>query len=343
MCRMLAVVSRDPIALDAAIAEELEPFTEQSRLHRDGWGVGWYSAAQIEQALDGGADGADGGADGTGGGADGADGREDGSDERARAAASGLAVAAREVEAVAGALSEPLPVRRTPQIRRRIDPAFEDVAYREALAEATGPMMLVHLRKASPGLPLQLTNTHPFREGEAVFAHNGQFDLPDGLREAILARGGRRPEGTTDSELFLSLIDAQLRDAAPSSPPSAYAADRAATTGGVACADTIATAIQRAAAELTALELEIGTRVPEPLNCLYMTPDLLIAYQQSDPAQAKPYHEADNYTLRYQVAEDRVIVATSGIPAPGWSELADGHCVVVSREDLSVVVVPPLD
>ena len=284
MCRLLGVVSREPISLDRAVAEEIEPFTAQSEVHSDGWGVAWFEAA-------------DGAGSPEGSGAAG------GSERPADAEAS-------------DARPMPLPNPRRPQIRRHLDVARESAAYREAVRSATGPMMLIHLRKASPGLALRIDNTHPFREGETVFAHNGQFDLPEGLREAVLARGGRTPEGTTDSELYFSLIELHARDTDP------------------------ATAVQRAAAEITALSLEHGTRVPEALNCLYMTPDLLIAYQQSDPAQARPHHTADNYSLRYRIDADRVIVASTGIPQTGYLEVGEGQVLVVHRHDLSVSVRP---
>ena len=260
MCRLLGVVSREPISLDSAVAEEIEPFTAQSEVHSDGWGVAWFDAA--------------------------------------------------EPTSLGGA--------RRPQIRRRLDVARESAAYREAVHVAKGPLMLIHLRKASPGSALRIENTHPFREGETVFAHNGQFDLPEGFREAVLARGGRTPEGTTDSELFFSLIELHARDTDP------------------------ATAVQRAAAEITALSLEHGTRVPEALNCLYMTPDLLIAYQQSDPAQARPHHTADNYSLRYRLDADRVIVASTGIPQTEYLDVGEGQALVIHREDLSVSLRPRL-
>lgn len=278
MCRLLGVVSREPISLDRAVAEEIEPFTAQSEVHSDGWGVAWFEAADGPGAADG----------------------------------SGASAAA----AARGTGPVPLSNPRRPQIRRRLDVARESAAYREAVRAAMGPMMLIHLRKASPGLALRIDNTHPFREGETVFAHNGQFDLPEGLREAVLARGGRAPEGTTDSELYFSLIELHARDTDP------------------------ATAVQRAAAEITALSLEYGTRVPEALNCLYMTPDLLIAYQQSDPAQARPHHTADNYSLRYRIDADRVIVASTGIPQTGYLEVGEGQVLVVHRNDLSVSVRP---
>lgn len=283
MCRLLGVVSREPLSLDAAVGEQLAPFVDQSEVHGDGWGLAWFDAAD---------------------GPTGADARPAGGPSSADEHPAGIARRA------------VLPNPRRPQIRRQLDAARESAAYREAARAATGPLMLIHLRKASPGLPLQLSNTHPFREGETVFAHNGQFDLPPGLREAILARGGRSPEGTTDSELFFSLVELHAREAEP------------------------ALAVQRAAAELTALSLEHGTRVPEALNCLYMTPELLIAYQQSDPAQARPHHTPDNYTLRYRMDADRVIVASSGIPQTDHLEVGEGQALVIHRSDLSVSLRP---
>src|SRR5699024_7293120 len=100
---------------------------------------------------------------------------------------------------------------RRPQIRRHLDVARESAAYREAIHAATGPMMMVHLRKASPGLPLEIRNTHPFREGETVFAHNGQFDLTAALREALLARGGRRPRSEEHTSELQSRFDLVCR------------------------------------------------------------------------------------------------------------------------------------
>ena len=284
MCRLLGVVSREPLSLDEAVAEEIEPFTAQSEVHRDGWGVAWFESDQPDRPGEADAPGS-GRADEAGG---------------------------------AGTAGSRLGNPRRPQIRRHLDVARESAAYREAIHAATGPMMMVHLRKASPGLPLEIRNTHPFREGETVFAHNGQFDLTPALREALLARGGRGPAGTTDSELFFSLVELHAREEDP------------------------AAAVQRAAAELTALCLEHGARVPESLNCLYMTPDVLVAYQQSDPEQARRHGRPHVYALRYRIDADRVIVASSGIPQTEYLEVGEGQALVIDRARLSVAVRPQL-
>src|SRR5690625_5834402 len=132
------------------------------------------------------------------------------------------------------------------------------------------------------------------------------------MREAILGRGGRRPEGTTDSILFFSLVELHARRADP------------------------AAAVQRAAAEITQLCLQHGTRVPESLNCLYMSPDVLVAYQQYDPGQAQPHHLPDNYILRYRVEPDRVVVASSGITQERYEVLHEGEAQVIIIRPLMV-------
>src|SRR5699024_5052457 len=109
----------------------------------------------------------------------------------------------------------PIPPARGPTgptNRRRCGRACGAAPTRPAPPAPTGTPE--RTRRASVGLALTPENTHPFVEGEVTFSHNGQFDLSDQLRTRILARGGRAPVGTTDSELFLSLVTAwaaQLR------------------------------------------------------------------------------------------------------------------------------------
>ena len=45
--------------------------------------------------------------------------------------------------------------------------------YHELAHRRRGDLGLVHLRWATPGLPVEARNTHPFRHGAAVMAHNG--------------------------------------------------------------------------------------------------------------------------------------------------------------------------
>lgn len=217
------------------------------------------------------------------------------------------------------------PAPLLPHLRRGTDTARVSNAYGDTIAEARGEVIVVHLRRASVGLALTPENTHPFVEGPVTFSHNGQFDLSDELRERILARGGRAPLGTTDSELFLSLITAWADELPPRDGPLDWAL-----------------AVQHAAAELTALSLELFGRPPESLNCLLSMPGTLVAFAQHDPPQAPDDQPAEVYDLRWRADHDRVLVSSTGYPQAGFATLDQGAALTVHRGTLRVQEHPPL-
>ncbi len=93
------------------------------------------------------------------------------------------------------------------------DPARYATARDAALARRLDPL-IVHLRKASPGLAVTRDNAHPFRIGGALFAHNGSLRHPGRLPV-------RDPDvigGTTDSERWFAF----LMEAAAAAPPAGF-------------------------------------------------------------------------------------------------------------------------
>jgi predicted glutamine amidotransferase len=211
------------------------------------------------------------------------------------------------------------PAPMVPLVRRGTDTALASGAYGDAVAEASGEVIVVHLRRASEGLALDLANTHPFVEGGVTFSHNGQFDLSEPLRERLLARGGRTPLGTTDSELFFSLI-------------TAWAGELPLHEGRPDWALAI---------QLTAASQELFGRPPESLNCLLSTPGALVAYAQHDPAQAPADQPVEVYDLRWRAEADRVLVSSTGYPQEGFATLAQGAALTVHRGTLRVEEHPP--
>lgn len=82
------------------------------------------------------------------------------------------------------------------------DPEFLSTAT-DLVAEAG----LAHLRWASPGLPVEERNTHPFLHDGAALAHNGGIYPLDQLSGLLPADWASRLHGTTDSEhYFLALL-----------------------------------------------------------------------------------------------------------------------------------------
>lgn len=201
-----------------------------------------------------------------------------------------------------------------PRVRKGIDTARASTAYGEAVAEADGDLTVVHLRRASEGLVLTLENTHPFVEGDVTFSHNGQFDMPAGFREHVLSLGGRPVEGTTDSELYFSLITLHARE------------------------HGWAEAVQRAAMDVHRLVTERGGRIPEGLNCLLTTPHELVAYAHSDPDQLRPDAPWETYDLRFRADEatGRVLVSSTGYPQPGFTSIRQGEAITIARGTLDV-------
>lgn len=306
MCRLLGVVTRERSSLLESVPEELPLFTALSERHKDGWGVAWYADDRGQRPREAVEDEAS-AAGSASGGFDGAD-RAEGADGADSAAADPDEELRREVADAASGLV----------VRRGVDTARASNDYGTAALDADGEIVIAHLRRATAGLRVTLVNTHPFTEGPVAFAHNGQFDLPEGFREKVLAAGGRAPRGTTDSELYFSLITLHARE------------------------HDWATAIQRAAADVTAWVQELGGRYPEGLNCLLMTPDALYGYAQSDPEQLEATSRWDVYDLMHRADEDRVVITSTGYEQNGYTAVGQGAAITVRRGTLAVEHRSPL-
>jgi glutamine amidotransferase len=74
-----------------------------------------------------------------------------------------------------------------------------------ACAAQEGEVVIAHVRQGTVG-PQALHNTHPFRRGRWVFAHNGTIEDLDWLRAQTCPDRQRDCEGQTDSELFFSYL-----------------------------------------------------------------------------------------------------------------------------------------
>jgi predicted glutamine amidotransferase len=210
------------------------------------------------------------------------------------------------------------PVIRKSPVRANSAPEYDKLA-RQPLSD----LGLVHLRWATPGLGVHERNSHPFRYGRYVFAHNGAIHPQDRLPEMLPAQWERELAGTTDSERYFLLIMSRL-----------------ASHGG----DMVA-AIADAAAE-------IDTRFePNSLNALLLAPDRLYAinwYHRDRIPEVKlracgydqPDEIAAYFDLAYRATGGAVVVASSGWPQPGWTPLENRHVLVTDRRTLRTQVLP---
>jgi len=92
---------------------------------------------------------------------------------------------------------------------REVGPASESAGYRERAARSRATSVIAHVRRATVG-QVAIENTHPFRDGRSMLAHNGHIGDFGRLREHLLAETSserrERIGGTTDSEHLLQLL-----------------------------------------------------------------------------------------------------------------------------------------
>jgi predicted glutamine amidotransferase len=210
------------------------------------------------------------------------------------------------------------PVVRKSPIRADSEPQYDKLA-RRPLSD----LGLVHLRWATPGLGVNEPNSHPFRYGQYVFAHNGAIHPQNRLPEMLPAQWERQLAGTTDSERYFLLIMSRL-----------------ASHGG----DVVAAIADAAAGIDTRFE-------PNSLNAVLLSPDALYAiswYHRDRVPEAKlraagynqPAEIGAYFDLAYRATDSDVAVASSGWPQPGWTPLENRHVLVTDRRTLRTRVLP---
>ncbi len=89
--------------------------------------------------------------------------------------------------------------------------ALETACYPQALASTDGTphILLCHLRKASTGIPITLSNTHPFVHNGWAFTHNGTIYGAEALPRSpqLIATGD-----DSDSEYFFHYLLSQINE-----------------------------------------------------------------------------------------------------------------------------------
>jgi predicted glutamine amidotransferase len=211
-----------------------------------------------------------------------------------------------------------------PQIRKSPHCAADAPEYDKLAQQPLGDLGLLHLRWATPGLGVSDENSHPFRYGPYVLAHNGAIHPQHRLPEMLPPEWERQLVGTTDSERYCLGIMSRL---------AAYDGDIVA-----AIADTA---------------MDIDRRfLPNSLNAILLSPAKLYAINWHDPAKVPeaalrrrghagpPEEIAAYFDLAYRVTDSAVVIASSGWPQPGWTPLPNRHVLVTDRSTLRTSALP---
>jgi predicted glutamine amidotransferase len=199
--------------------------------------------------------------------------------------------------------------------------AIDEPAYDKLTHCALGDVGLVHLRMATPGLPVEACNTHPFTRDGFALAHNGAIHPQDRLGELLPPEWDRHRTGITDSERYFLHVLADLE-----------------RNGGDVVA-ALASTIDHIDSTFTA----------NSLNAILLSPDALYAiccyHPERIPVEGlavRGYTGVPEryFDLAYRVTQDAVVVASSGWPQDGWTFVPNRHVLVVDRRTLRISVEP---
>jgi predicted glutamine amidotransferase len=200
------------------------------------------------------------------------------------------------------------------------DPAYSDLAH-QRLSRAG----MVHLRWATPGLPVAPENTHPFVEDGFAFAHNGHIAPLDRLEGLLTPKSRAAVRGGTDSERYFRFVLQCIAEQGDEAEGLRHALD-------VLCREF-------PDASLNALLLTPSLMFGVHVNSRAVAP--LDGLRELFPSEDEipPRHTDDYFAMDYRQSEDTVHVISSGIDPEGWTPVPEDSAAMV---DLCTLEITPL-
>jgi predicted glutamine amidotransferase len=198
---------------------------------------------------------------------------------------------------------------RAPQMVHSTVSAAADPQFSQLCRQVTSNVGMAHLRRATPGMKVDLLNAHPFHWEDMVMAHNGGIFPLSTVRDILPAAMEATVRGTTDSERYLRAV-LSARQA-----------------NGGSTVDALGEVIVRLFAD----------RSPSSLNAVCLTADSLLfasAYNPHVPEEAIGEPADSYYATYYRELRGGVVVASSGIDqsaSAGWHRLENMTVMVIDR------------
>jgi predicted glutamine amidotransferase len=212
----------------------------------------------------------------------------------------------------------------TPDVRvtSSADSALRDPTYARLAHEPLGRAGIVHLRWATPGLPVAPMNTHPFVNDGYAFAHNGHIAPIDRLEGLLTLESRAQLRGDTDSERYFRFVLQCI-------------AERGDDADGLR--DALAVLVREfPQASLNALMLTPTHLFGVHVNSLASAP-LAGLRTLFDTEDEIPYrHTSEYFAMDFRLATDAVHVISSGIDPDGWTPVPEDTAAMVALDTLEV-------
>jgi glutamine amidotransferase len=204
MCRWVVLISSDNISLSDVFVAPSNALIHQSRdasfhpgygemnnsaLNADGFGVGWYHSNIATIPVN-----------------------------EIKAADGTMDMKTLTSTPAQSLIASPPPIDpqnfRAAAVFKDVFPAWNNMNLRELCMATSSNCIMAHIRAASTGTGVSLTNCHPFKAGRLLFCHNGRIFGYQNVKRRFLAELNDEAflhlRGTTDSECFFGFILTQL-------------------------------------------------------------------------------------------------------------------------------------
>lgn len=195
---------------------------------------------------------------------------------------------------------------QAPRVQRSAESAATDPAFDTAMSTPMRSAM-VHLRWATPGIPVSECNAHPFHVGELAFEHNGSLKPLDALRALVSPESLAQLDGDTDSEMYFALIREQL-------------------ALGLSLHDAAARVAARLREEFPFASLNAILLDGEQLIVVHASARSILTERDLSEISRHPHlpeeHNEDYFALRWTRTSDGVIlIGSTGVAADEWRPL----------------------
>jgi predicted glutamine amidotransferase len=179
-----------------------------------------------------------------------------------------------------------------PCVFRSIRPAWSDGNLKNLARKIHSPCMFAHVRAASPGIPVEELNSHPFSCGKLMFMHNGVLGGYKQIRRKLLRSlndvAYDAIQGSTDSEHMFGLFLNHIAD----------------PYGNVTC-EQMVQAMKGMFRDLNDLLMESAVRQHSYLNLAVTNGTCLIAVRYTTNTNVQPASLYYMFGREYKCVEDQ--------------------------------------
>lgn len=187
--------------------------------------------------------------------------------------------------------------------------ARQSEKFQATVASTQSDAALLHLRWASPGIPVDPSNNHPFTFEGLSFIHNGSLHPYDGLDSLLEGKYKAQIVSASDSHRYFMLL--------------AQTIDQLGLEAGI----------------LAAIETIRGHVTYASLNAMLLSDQYLVMINEHDPSNKPANLEDEYYDIRYKFDGDSFVIGSSGWDQEGWTLLANHTILILKRDDLTMRIV----